>query len=69
MNISQADSVCGSLQTVLENLKKDFYLTDETENEIVGFNPIDAWLVEIIYDNGESSLIHCSNVSLRSKHY
>lgn len=69
MNLSQADSVCSSLQNVLNNLKKDFYLTDDSENEIVGFNPIDSWIVEIIYKNGDSSFVHCSNVSVHSKHF
>lgn len=69
MNLSQADAVCESLQNVLNTIKDGFYLTDDTENEIVGFNPIDSWIVETIYDNGESRLVHCSNVSILSKHY
>ncbi|MDT2794294.1 hypothetical protein [Enterococcus thailandicus] len=69
MNISQADSVCESLLDALNNLKEGFYLSDETENEIVGFNPIGSWMVEVIYDNEESSLVHCTNILVHSKHY
>lgn len=69
MNFSQADAVCESLQNALNNLKDGFYLTDDTENEIVGFNPIDSWMIETIYDNGESRLVHCSSVSILSKRY
>ena len=64
---TQSDSVAESIQILLTDLRPDLYLTDNTGKSIVSVNPIGSWLVELIYEDNLSSIIHCSNINLITK--
>lgn len=64
---AQSDSVAESIQILLTDLRPGLYLTDSTGKSIVSVNPIGSWLVELIYEDNLSSIVHCSNINLITK--
>ncbi|AUJ85460.1 hypothetical protein CXM95_08375 [Enterococcus sp. CR-Ec1] len=64
---SQSSAITEDLNYVLKKLPDGFYLTDETENEIVSIKATGPWIIELIYANNESSFVHCSNIRIFSK--